>query len=103
MLFVADCSWHPTYFAIALVFFLLSLAMNTVFVLGVTCEHLNSAEVGRRSGFHAFCVILACTAPDVMALLPWADEPFDANGFPTPNSFQWAGRLKYIEDGPLLI
>ena len=38
-----------------------------------------------------------------MALLPWADDDFDANGFPTPDSFQWAGRLKYLEDLPLLI
>ena len=103
MLFVADCSWHTTFFAVALVFFLLSLAMNALFVLGVTYEHLDRAEVGRRPGFHALCVILACTAPDVMALLPWADDDFDANGFPTPDSFQWAGRLKYLEDVPLLI
>ena len=103
MLFVADCSWHPTFFTVALVFFLLSLAMNVLFVLSVTCKHLSNDEVGRRPSFYALCTILACTAPDVMALLPWADDDFDANGFPTPASFQWAGRLKYLEDVPLLI
>ena len=103
MLFVADCSWHPTYFAVALVFFLLSLAMNVLFVLSMMCEHLSNEEVGRRPSFYALCTILACTAPDVMALLPWGNGNFDANGFPTKYSFHLAAALKYIEDGPLLI
>ena len=75
---------------------------NIALVYWTTSAHLNYEKARERAGLNAVFMMLSCTSPDVMAVLPW-DDTQDANGFPTESAYKWAGRLKAIEDYPLVV
>ena len=102
MAHTADCAWALAYFYPALAFLLLSMLGNAVLVYWTTSAHLNYEKARERAGLNAVFMMLSCTSPDVMAVLPW-DDTQDANGFPTDSAYKWAGRLKAIEDYPLVV
>ena len=101
-LFVVDCSWIPSLFVPALVFFLLSMFVNIGLVLVTMRAHLDTGRAARSPGLSAVLLMFSFTSPDVMALLPW-ERVVDANGFPSRSSYICAACFKYLEDVPLFI